>query len=171
MEQLPYIIFTTAYSDPGYMLKAIRFQAIDYLLKPVSIIDLAKAVTRMKEKAGKRADPAERTYSFRAFNSTFITTAADIVCFKAEGNYCRLFTSKYTEEPIFERMGEAETRLSPSGLFVRVGKSHLINKTYIYKIDAKKQNLLPQNPYRFVLSGQCLSRKRRNIEETVYVGM
>jgi DNA-binding LytR/AlgR family response regulator len=139
MEQLPYIIFTTAYSNPDYMLTAIRFQAIDYLLKPVSIIDLAKAITRMKEKACKRDETVERTYSFRIFNSTLIVTATDIVYFKAEGNYCKLFTAKYTEEPVFERLGDAEARLSSSGLFVRAGKSHLINKKYIYKIDAKKQ--------------------------------
>jgi two-component system LytT family response regulator len=140
MEKLPYIIFTTAYNDSGYMFKAIRFQAVDYLLKPVNIVDLAKAITRMKEKANKNSDEkiAGQTYSFRTFNSTTILTAEDIVYIEADGNYCNLFTAQHTEEPVFERLGEVEARLLPSGMFVRAGKSHLINKKHIYKIDTKK---------------------------------
>jgi DNA-binding LytR/AlgR family response regulator len=141
MTELPHIIFTTAYSNPDYMLRAIRFQAVDYLLKPVNIVDLAKAVLRMKDrdKVARNADDSERSYSFHSFNSTLILTAMDIIYFEADGNYCRLFTAKHTEEPVFERLGDVETRLQPSALFIRAGKSHLVNRKYIYKIDAKKQ--------------------------------
>ena len=41
---LPHIIFTTAYSNSEYLLQAIRFAAADYLLKPVDVSDLAKAI-------------------------------------------------------------------------------------------------------------------------------
>jgi two-component system LytT family response regulator len=140
MEELPYVIFTTAYNDSGYMLKALRFQAVDYLLKPVSIVDLAKAITRMKDKARKTGGEKvlEQTYSFHTFNSTLILKADDIVYIEADGNYCKLFTAKYSEEPVFERLGDVEPRLLPAGLFVRAGKRHLINRKYIYKINAKQ---------------------------------
>jgi DNA-binding LytR/AlgR family response regulator len=139
MAELPHVIFTTAYNHPDYMISAIRFQAVDYLLKPVNIVDLARAVTRMKEKTSRGAESAERSYSFHTFNSTLIATAMDIVYCEADGNYCKLFTAKNTEESVFERLGDVETKLLPSALFVRAGKSHLVNKKYIYKIDAKKQ--------------------------------
>jgi DNA-binding LytR/AlgR family response regulator len=135
MKELPHIIFTTAYNTPDYLLKAIKFQAVDYLLKPVGIIELAAAIARMKEKSGKKA---EKKYAFHTFNATIIAIAMDIVYLKADGNYCTLFTAKYTEEPIFERLGEVEEKLAPSGLFIRAGKSYLINKEFIYKIDAQK---------------------------------
>jgi DNA-binding LytR/AlgR family response regulator len=139
MTELPYIIFTTAYNHSDYMIGAIRFQAVDYLLKPVNIMDLAKAILRMKEKAAKSAYTPERFYLFHTYNATLVVTAMGIVYFEADGNYCELFTAKHTEEPIFERLGDVETKLQPSTLFIRAGKSHLINRKYIYKIDAKKQ--------------------------------
>ena len=40
------IIFVTAYSD--YAVKAFRFSAVDYLLKPVKIDELRDAVERVK---------------------------------------------------------------------------------------------------------------------------
>jgi two-component system, LytTR family, response regulator len=44
------VIFTTAYDH--YAIKAIKFAAIDYLLKPIDIDQLREAVTRVKEKRG-----------------------------------------------------------------------------------------------------------------------
>ena len=131
-----YFSITTKETD--YLLKAIKFQVIDYLIKPVSIIDLAKAITKMKEKLSNN-HISERKYSFQTFNSMLIISALEIAYCEADGNYCKMFTIKNTEEDIFERLGEVETKLLSSGLFIRAGKSYLINKKHIYKIDARKQ--------------------------------
>lgn len=52
LEQLPsinfHLIFTTSYDQ--YALKAIRFSAIDYLLKPIDREELKKAVQKVKER-------------------------------------------------------------------------------------------------------------------------
>jgi len=139
IKKMPYIIFTTAYNNPEYLLKAIKFQTVDYLLKPVGIVNLAKAIIRMKEKAEQNTGISGKKYSFHTFNSTLLVAAVDIVYCAADGNYCKMFIVQNTEEAIFERLGEVEEKLASTELFVRAGKSHLINKQYIYKIDAKKQ--------------------------------
>ena len=52
LEQLPeinfHLIFTTSYDQ--YALKAIRFSAIDYLLKPIDREELKKAVEKVKQR-------------------------------------------------------------------------------------------------------------------------
>ena len=46
----PDIIFTTGYTYPEYLLKAIELAAIDYLVKPISISRLEKAVSSYRER-------------------------------------------------------------------------------------------------------------------------
>lgn len=47
------IIFTTAYEK--YALKAIKFCALDYLLKPIDVEELKTAVDRVAEKSSKQS--------------------------------------------------------------------------------------------------------------------
>ena len=47
-----HIIFTTGYDE--YAIKAFRYNAIDYLLKPIVIDDLIKAVNRIEEQIQKK---------------------------------------------------------------------------------------------------------------------
>lgn len=150
---LPYIIFTTAYDMPEYLLKAIKFAAVDYLLKPVDIVELSQAVKKVRDRIAekqKQGDKAFRTtetqvFSFRTFNSTLIVKAEDILYVKADGNYSDMYLVSGNQETIFERLGEIEHKLSGTTV-VRAGKSHLINKTYIYKIEHKKRICILQIP-------------------------
>ncbi len=145
---LPYIIFTTAYNDPNYLLKAIKYAAVDYLLKPIDIIELSRAIKKVKERmAGQNGFPNEpKTHGFRTFNSTLVAKADDILYVKADGNYSNMFLITDNEETIFERLGEIERKLADEPGIVRAGKSHLVNKKYIYKIEYKKRICVMQTP-------------------------
>ena len=59
---LPHIIFTTAYNNSEYLLQAIRFAAADYLLKPVDVSELAKAIRRIEERDERNALPAGKAF-------------------------------------------------------------------------------------------------------------
>lgn len=151
--QLPYIIFTTAYDAPEYLLKAIKFAAVDYLLKPVDIISLSQAIKKVKDRMAEKPaqeihvpkSPELHTFGFRAFNSTLVVKPDDILYVKADGNYSEMFLLSGNCETIFERLGEIESKLADTTI-IRAGKSHLINKKYIYKIEHKKRICILQTP-------------------------
>ena len=57
------VIFTTAYDQ--YAMRAFKFSATDYLLKPVDIEELQEATKRVVEKGKKMAVKADRTIRSR----------------------------------------------------------------------------------------------------------
>src|SRR5687768_10467824 len=50
LEPQPLVVFTTAY--PGYALDAFKVDSIDYLVKPVTSADLARALTKLERALG-----------------------------------------------------------------------------------------------------------------------
>ncbi|MEI2696150.1 MAG: response regulator [Saprospiraceae bacterium] len=48
------VIFTTAYDH--YALKAIKFSAVDYLLKPIDILELKEAVSKIDSKIESKSE-------------------------------------------------------------------------------------------------------------------
>ena len=49
----PDVIFTTGYTYPEYLLKAIEMTTIDYIVKPVGVTRLEKAINCFRERAGR----------------------------------------------------------------------------------------------------------------------
>lgn len=146
--RLPAIIFTTAYSEPDYLLKAIKFSAIDYLLKPVNIIDLAQAVRKAEEACTKlseiQSEPANKMYQFRSSSGHVYATTRDILYIKADGNYSSLHLT-HGAETIFERLGEIEERLDKQH-FIRAGRSLIVNARFIYKVNKKHKLCILKSP-------------------------
>ncbi len=139
---LPYIIFTTAYDTPEYLLKAIKYAAVDYLLKPIDLIDLSQAIKKIRDKMNEQHNHLpvtdHKTYSFHTLHSTLVLKAADILYVTADGNYCNMLLTTGKEEIVFERLGEIEQKLAGTPI-IRAGKSHLVNKSYVYKLEHKKR--------------------------------
>lgn len=146
MMKLPHIIFTTAYNDPAYLLRAIKFSAEDYLLKPIRITELAEALQKIRNKSSApydipgapRTEPhvPEIPYSFRTVQGIIYGNVENIFFFKADGNYTTLFHSG-GEDLVLERLGAIAGKLN-SRHFLRAGRSIVLNKKYIYKVDKRK---------------------------------
>lgn len=147
------VIFTTAYNE--YAIQAIRFSALDYLLKPVNAGDLTSAMERFKAKRDF-AQGGEELY--RNFIQNLSSTnnkpgklalpgiseiqyveLDNIVHLQAERNYTRLFFAKGNNFLSSKTLLEYEKILKESG-FIRVHKSHLVNKKYIASYE--KQGIL-----------------------------
>lgn len=138
------VIFTTAFNE--YAIQAIRFSALDYLLKPVNAADLVRTLERYKAKR-KFAHGGEELYrnflqnlspgnnkpaklALPGISEIQYIALEDIIHLQAERNYTRLFFVKGPNFLSSKTLLEYEKMLKESG-FIRVHKSHLVNKRHI----------------------------------------
>ena len=97
------VIFTTAYD--GYALKALKMSAIDYLLKPIDLEDLEKAIAKAFEKKNMEASQNRLAILKGNLNNKFQKLALpinegysfvevdDIIRCEAQGNYTQFFVN------------------------------------------------------------------------------
>lgn len=142
------VIFTTAYNQ--YALRAFKFSATDYLLKPVDIEELQEAVKRVVEKH-KQQDTAAPVsnenlhvllQNLRANTSTFrkivlptntgftVVEPTDIIRCEADRNYTYIFLADKRKILVSKTIKEYEEMLEQHDFF-RIHQSHLINLHFL----------------------------------------
>ncbi len=139
------VIFVTSYDK--YAMKAIKFSAIDYLLKPLDEEELVRAIGRAKtqmRKIGKAfrlqsmlnninyADQKIERLAVPTFDGINFFNVDDIIYCEAEGNYTSLVLSGGKKELVSKNLKEFESMLAGAG-FSRVHNSFLINIKHIIK--------------------------------------
>jgi two-component system, LytTR family, response regulator len=129
------IIFTTGYNN--YAIKAIKYAAIDYLVKPINPEELREAVSRvMKKKAKYNSldNPLPSRMNGRiaiADSDGFrVVQLAKIVYCKAEGNYTLFIFSDGEKILVCKNLKEYECVL-PQSSFLRIHNSYLINLEHL----------------------------------------
>ena len=147
LQQLTYrdfaLIFVTAYDH--YAIKAIRFSAMDYLVKPVEIDDLKAAVARAAEKMDTltpnkqlelllenlvtQKKPYHRIAIPTAEGLQFVKVE-DILYLEASINYTHIYLQSKIKYIVSRTLKEFEDMLPPD-LFIRIHNSHIINKDHI----------------------------------------
>jgi two-component system LytT family response regulator len=150
LQSLPKIKFHTiivsAYVD--YAIKAIKFSALDYILKPVDVADLVKAVEKVDPKR-MHNDPRLKHLNqllekdVRAYDKLMIPSSRgfknvqldDIVHMESQaGNYCTIYLKNGNQELLSKAMNYFEEILAEHDFF-RINRSHLVNlywvKSYI----------------------------------------
>jgi two-component system LytT family response regulator len=137
-----HIIFTTAYDQ--YAIKAIKYAAFDYLLKPIDIEELKTAIEKIdikennqtkkqvellqqnmqhpKNKLHKLAIPTLEGLLFYDIN--------DIIHLEANSNYTNIYFTNKPKITASKTLKEFEELLSED-IFFRIHHSHLINLNYI----------------------------------------
>lgn len=140
------IIFTTAYDQ--YAIKAIKYSALDYLLKPIDPSELKETVNRF---ASKKHDQELVNNKFKALlNNLGGETAhqkiaipdgeglnfvkiSDIIRFQSEGSYTYLHIANINKPILISKpIGDYQEMLT-NELFIRVHRSHLINLHHVAK--------------------------------------
>ncbi|HEX2627600.1 MAG TPA: LytTR family DNA-binding domain-containing protein, partial [Chitinophagaceae bacterium] len=137
------VIFITAFN--AYAIDAFRFSAIDYLLKPVSLVDLKEALLKVKEKIQGRLFEkqwASLSYNLEHKNNydrrLAITTSSgfvfadvkDIVRCESSSNYTQFYFANDKKMLSSRNLGYYEELLPPEK-FCRIHHSHLINIDFL----------------------------------------
>lgn len=142
------VIFVTAYDK--FAIDAIRFSALDYLLKPVSPYDLQNALMRFMGKARNPNSAAsmqtllEKTIlhanklKFDTHTGFFMLSPENIVYIQADWNYSEVFMSDTKSELVTMNIGKLEGML-PKHLFYRISRSVIINVSYLVRVIRKKR--------------------------------
>lgn len=133
------VIFTTAYDH--YAIKAIKFSAVDYLLKPIDIDELQlsvdRAVSNVENKASNQTirmllhnlgKPAGSDYSITLSTSAGLefVPLQQIIRLEASGPYTHFFLKDGKKIMVSKNLKEYEGLLSGHQFF-RVHNSHMIN--------------------------------------------
>ena len=138
-QTLPMVIFTTAYNERHYLMEAIKFQALDYLLKPIDVNELALAIAKAVEHRQANQPTVEPTglMVFRTVNGKLFLKAENIAFVRADGNYAVLATFD-GEETVMESLAVLERTLDGRN-FIRIDRSTMVNVQLIYKLNVKRR--------------------------------
>ena len=139
------LIFVTAYDH--YAVKAIRYSALDYLVKPVEPEDLKFAVRRAVDKRNtvvskqqfellmENINPATKSFKRLAvpsYDGLHFIKIADIIYLEAHVNYTHLHLTNKQKYVVSRTIKDFE-ELLPADTFLRIHNSYIINKDYVEK--------------------------------------
>lgn len=149
LDNPPKVIFTTAYDE--YALKAFEVNALDYLLKPISLERLQKALEKVRSQI-KQPEEAQQTdmkglqlpeqsqrIVVKDGGHIKIIPLPEVLYIEAADDYVKVTTAdKYYLK--HQRMAHFEAQL-PTHQFVRVHRSYIVNVQHIHKVELyEKEN-------------------------------
>jgi len=137
------IIFTT--EDEKYALKAFKYGAIDYILKPFAPQDILSSIDRVKrtqfdEAIYNRLDYLIKQNHIGQNHKITIPTSeginvlsiSDIVRIEADRSYCFIYLTDGDRILVSKPLKEIESQL-PNDIFFRIHSAYLINLDYVKK--------------------------------------
>jgi two-component system, LytTR family, response regulator len=146
------VVFVTAYDE--YAIRAFKLNAVDYILKPISILELVEAVKKLKERIEYKKLMANVTTSYtdigkqissraksqritlREANSIEMVEFKNILFVEAQGSYSKVMFLKNNaarEKVMSVSLSDYE-EIMPPEMFYRIHKSYLINCVHVKRI-------------------------------------
>ena len=133
------VVFTTSYNQ--YAIKAIRFSALDYLLKPIDPKELIIAVNKIETQKKLPAEEQFRMLMNKMKNKDIVfpkipvptsdgfelLPVEDIISCEASDNYTYFHLKDKKKITACRMLKEVEEQLSDFGFFVRAHHSYLVN--------------------------------------------
>jgi two-component system, LytTR family, response regulator len=133
------VIFTTAYQH--YAIKAIRYSALDYLLKPIDYKELIQAVHRFVSQQSRpnteqfqflidklsQKDHTTKKLAIPNLEGFKLVSIDDIILCEADDNYTHIILKNQIRITACRTLKEIQHLLEDYELFIRVHNSSLIN--------------------------------------------
>lgn len=150
-------IFTTAHSH--YAIRAFRFNALDYLIKPINLDDLSEAIHRFKRKNQtelnqqnvqvaldnlKVEKSEDKRLLLNTQQGTLKIALKHIKKIEGDRNYSYIHLTNGQTELSSKTLGYFEDILEDKGFF-RCHRSYLVNKLHINQIENNNVFLLKDN--------------------------
>jgi len=158
------VVFVTAYDD--YAIKAIRYAAIDYLVKPLDLDDLEAAVQRLKTRPPITSEninfmnhqiasnSLERKIMVPSHSGYQVIDFESIVSVEADSNYVFFILDNGKKHVAAHSLSYYEDLL-PSKLFYRIHKSHIINFSKVESVESGRAgNALLKNGARLAVAAR-----------------
>ena len=153
-----HVIFCTAYSK--YAIQAIRFSALDFLLKPVQVDELTTGFKRFMNQPAeieekqkiyehlfenlRTRDELEFKLSVSKGSRVYFIPPSEVYYCSAFSNYTNLHLKDNSEFTVSKTLKEFEEMLYPHN-FIRTHKSYLVNKAHIKSCDDNGNMVLNNN--------------------------
>jgi len=137
------VVFTTAYDQ--YAVKAFKFNALDYLLKPVDKDELVAAVHKAQQNASPttvqlnaaqylRNNPVPERIALPVGQELLLVEVADIQYLESEGSYVSVFLKDQNKPVILSKSLREFEELLNNPVFFRAHNSYLVNLKHLKKI-------------------------------------
>lgn len=135
------VVFTTAYDQ--YAIKALKMNALDYLLKPIDEEELTQTIKKFENKeiitSGEQISQLNKfsigqlsdTLALSTQKGLHFIKVEDIMYFCASGSYTYVQMSNGDKHLVSKAMSNFEDVLQDNPTFFRAHKSHLINLKFI----------------------------------------
>jgi two-component system, LytTR family, response regulator len=172
LEKIPFhIIFVTAFDN--HAIRAFKYNAIDYLLKPVNIRELRAAIDKISGKNSETdmleqvqnllenlrgANPSERKMAVPTVNGLSFISLCDIVRLEASGSYTAIYLQDKTKISATIPIKEYE-ELLPDATFFRIHHSHIINLNKIKSYQKGRGGYVTMDDDSFI---EVASRRRES---------
>lgn len=172
---LPFeVIFVTSFDQ--YAINAIKFSALDYLLKPVEVDDLkaavAKAVIRITQKNNNKVqiinllhnidrENNEHRIAVHSGDTVKFINEKEILYIEADGSYCNVFVISGERYTTARNLKDFEDYFGEQSGFVRVHRSCYLNVKHIKEYNKGEPFIIQ------MINGQSFEVARRKKPEVL----
>lgn len=144
-EEIPFeVIFVTSFDQ--FAITAIKFNALDYLLKPIDIKELEIAVEKVIKNVNLKinqnhqvinliqsleTNTSDKKFAIHSGEKVKMINSSDVQVIKGDGRYCQVILNSGETLTTPKNLKDFEDYFGEKSSFVRISKSHIINASYI----------------------------------------